>query len=336
MTLCYPQGLAFTHQVSPPISSLDNSLGDVSRGLVDRARGVRALYTGVESSPRGVVALAVSVGVGVRDPTSVNERAEWFVRVLPLELVHEKAPVRVRRKCEVPSRPEEFMPSHAVDLAVLPFSRHHPVVKFEHLRCAVDLPVQLPAHHRKGETTIVLPRIVIRDYGDRVAPKADLCEKELESFGWEASREFLVFLLVLSQRWDEYWEGFVHSHEDFIQNRRREVEINAAYTITRPERVVDCRGVHEVTPSSTSMRELAPPKSDIPSILLIQSIAVEYAEENIIVEPIDKLSNLLDYRPTVLLQWIASNYDSIGNGTQSLGELPALHGAIKCPASKNF
>ncbi len=47
------------------------------------------------------------------------------------------------------------------------------------------------------------------------------------------------------------------------------------------------QGVYEVTPSSTNVRELAPPKSDIPSILLIQSITVEYTEEYIIVEPMD-------------------------------------------------
>jgi hypothetical protein len=50
---------------------------------------------------------------------------------------------------------------------------------------------------------------------------------------------------------------------------------------------VECAFVDEVTPSLTNMRELAPPKSDIPTILIIQSIAVEYAEEYIIVEPMD-------------------------------------------------
>ena len=50
---------------------------------------------------------------------------------------------------------------------------------------------------------------------------------------------------------------------------------------------VECAFVDEVTPSLTNMRELAPPKSDIPTILLIQSIAVEYAQEYIIVEPMD-------------------------------------------------
>ena len=42
--------------------------------------------------------------------------------------------------------------------------------------------------------------------------------------------------------------------------------------------------VDKVTPSLTNTRELAPPKSDIPIIVLIQSIAVEYAEEDIVVE----------------------------------------------------
>jgi len=36
------------------------------------------------------------------------------------------------------------------------------------------------------------------------------------------------------------------------------------------------------------MRELAPPKSDIPRILVIQPIIVEYAEEHIIIEHIDR------------------------------------------------
>ncbi len=50
---------------------------------------------------------------------------------------------------------------------------------------------------------------------------------------------------------------------------------------------VECRGVHEVTPCLTNMRELAPPKSHFPSILLMRPIVVEYAEEYIVVEPID-------------------------------------------------
>src|SRR6266571_2199145 len=82
------------------------------------------------------------------------------------------------------------MPRCPIDLTILPFGRYHLFVKSElellhtkqrghkraaDLRCAVDLPVQLPAHHTKGETTVVLSRIVVvRDYGDRIAPKADL------------------------------------------------------------------------------------------------------------------------------------------------------------------
>ena len=50
---------------------------------------------------------------------------------------------------------------------------------------------------------------------------------------------------------------------------------------------VECGFVYEETPSLTNMRELAPPKSDIPTILLIQSIVVEYVKEYIIVEPMD-------------------------------------------------
>ena len=50
---------------------------------------------------------------------------------------------------------------------------------------------------------------------------------------------------------------------------------------------VECAFVDEVTPSLTNRRELAPPKSVIPAILLIQSVAVEYAEEYIIVETIN-------------------------------------------------
>ena len=51
---------------------------------------------------------------------------------------------------------------------------------------------------------------------------------------------------------------------------------------------VECGFIYKVTPSLTNMRETAPPKSDIPTILLIQSIAVEYVEEDIIVEPKDR------------------------------------------------
>ena len=50
---------------------------------------------------------------------------------------------------------------------------------------------------------------------------------------------------------------------------------------------VECGFIYEVPPSLTNMRKLAPPKSGIPAILLIQPIVVEYAEENIFVEPMD-------------------------------------------------
>jgi hypothetical protein len=48
-----------------------------------------------------------------------------------------------------------------------------------------------------------------------------------------------------------------------------------------------CGFVYEATPSLTNVRELAPPKSDVPIIPLIQSIAVEYVEEYIITEQMD-------------------------------------------------
>jgi hypothetical protein len=50
---------------------------------------------------------------------------------------------------------------------------------------------------------------------------------------------------------------------------------------------VECAFVDEVTPSLTEMRELAPQILEIPKILIIQSITVEYAEEYIIVKPMD-------------------------------------------------
>jgi hypothetical protein len=49
----------------------------------------------------------------------------------------------------------------------------------------------------------------------------------------------------------------------------------------------ECGFVDEVTPFLTNMRELAPPKPVIPTVLLIQSIAVEYVEEYVIVKPMD-------------------------------------------------
>jgi hypothetical protein len=48
-----------------------------------------------------------------------------------------------------------------------------------------------------------------------------------------------------------------------------------------------CAIEDESTPSLTNMRELAPPMSEIPIILFIQPIAVEYAEEYIVVEQMD-------------------------------------------------
>lgn len=45
--------------------------------------------------------------------------------------------------------------------------------------------------------------------------------------------------------------------------------------------------VYKVTPSLTNMGEFAPQKLAIPMILIPQSIAVEYTEEYIIVEPMD-------------------------------------------------
>ena len=50
---------------------------------------------------------------------------------------------------------------------------------------------------------------------------------------------------------------------------------------------VECVFVDEVTPSLTNMGEPAPHKSVIPAVLFVQSIAVEYAEEYIVVEPMD-------------------------------------------------
>ena len=52
---------------------------------------------------------------------------------------------------------------------------------------------------------------------------------------------------------------------------------------------VECGFVDEVTPSLTNMGELAPQESAIPIMLIIQSIAVEYAEKYIVVEPMDSM-----------------------------------------------
>ena len=50
---------------------------------------------------------------------------------------------------------------------------------------------------------------------------------------------------------------------------------------------VECELEHEVTPSLTNMRELVPPKSEIPTQLIIHSIVVEYVKKYIIVQVID-------------------------------------------------
>ena len=42
-----------------------------------------------------------------------------------------------------------------------------------------------------------------------------------------------------------------------------------------------------MTPPPTNMREVAPPESDVPGILVIQSIVVKYTEEYIIHKDID-------------------------------------------------
>ena len=51
---------------------------------------------------------------------------------------------------------------------------------------------------------------------------------------------------------------------------------------------VECPFVDKVTPSLTNMSELAPPKSVIPVALLIKSVTVEYAEEYVVVEPMNR------------------------------------------------
>ena len=49
---------------------------------------------------------------------------------------------------------------------------------------------------------------------------------------------------------------------------------------------VECGFIDEVTPLLTNMGKFAPQKSAIPIVLIVQSIAVEYAEEYIIIEAI--------------------------------------------------
>ena len=50
---------------------------------------------------------------------------------------------------------------------------------------------------------------------------------------------------------------------------------------------VECELEHEVTPSSTNMRELAPPRLAIPTQMIVQTIVVEYIKKYIIVQVID-------------------------------------------------
>ena len=50
---------------------------------------------------------------------------------------------------------------------------------------------------------------------------------------------------------------------------------------------VECAFIDKVTPSFTNLREITPPMSVIPTVFLIQSVAVEYAEEYIVFEPMD-------------------------------------------------
>ena len=50
---------------------------------------------------------------------------------------------------------------------------------------------------------------------------------------------------------------------------------------------MECAFINKVTPSLTNMGELAPPKPVIPAVLLVQSIAVEYAKEYIKIQPMD-------------------------------------------------
>ena len=50
---------------------------------------------------------------------------------------------------------------------------------------------------------------------------------------------------------------------------------------------VKCAIVDQVTPSLTNVGEPAPHEAVIPTILVVQPIAVEYSEEYIIIEPMD-------------------------------------------------
>ena len=61
-----------------------------------------------------------------------------------------------------------------------------------------------------------------------------------------------------------------------------------------------CAFIDKIAPSLTNLRELAPPKSDIPFVVVVQSIIVEYIEEYIIVQQMD--SRIL-YIATPLRCW---------------------------------
>ena len=50
---------------------------------------------------------------------------------------------------------------------------------------------------------------------------------------------------------------------------------------------IERRSVYEIPPSSTNLREVAPPQSDIPIYLVIQSIVVENDEKYIVIERVD-------------------------------------------------
>ena len=65
------------------------------------------------------------------------------------------------------------------------------------------------------------------------------------------------------------------------------VQYGAAIGTFNMHTQVECEFIDEMTPFLTNMGKPAPQKSTIPMALIIQSIAVEYAEEYIIVEPMD-------------------------------------------------
>ena len=71
---------------------------------------------------------------------------------------------------------------------------------------------------------------------------------------------------------------------------------------------VECAFVDEVTPSLADMGELAPQMMEIPKILVIQSIVVEYTKEYIVVEPMD--SRVL-YIVSSLGRWRRQSYETV-------------------------